>query len=615
MKGANRIYEEIVKSVIDGNTENVRYFVQKALDSDLSVTEILDNGLLQAMHIIGERFEKNEIYVTELLISARGVHAGMDVIRPHLFNADEKVYSKGKIVIGTVEGDLHDIGKNLLGMVLESRGFEVIDLGVDVSPSAFVEAVTRHQPDVLCLSVLLTTTVSSAQKTIEALSGVHGGSSFKVIVGGAALSAEIASKIGADGYASNAISGAKLIEKIIERERKLSDSHSLSGAYSVEEIREIQSSFFGLTGIGMVILDNKGVPLAGGEEFSSCSKQCSFWNSLLKKRKMASLMNSTMMNRDNGVALYRCRCGLIEVSCPLVGEKGSLGTILCGHFLLDTDTEWETVPGGVPVLNEEQCNALCRHIGMSGKKVSELADKSMNLMRLEGEQQTYLDFLQNQRRLEQELKEAKLSALQYQVNPHFMFNALNTIARVALIEGDKHTEKLVSALARLMRYSLYQVKASVTVEEEVKTVTDYLMIQETRFQGRLSHRIDVDSSILVAKMPCMILQPLVENACHHGLEPTKRGGVISIQGWLDNGNVFLEVSDNGVGMSEEQQKSIFKLEDIQTTKAGPDGKIGGIGMTNVLSRLQYYFGSDCAWDIHSELNKGTTLQLSFPLMK
>ena len=108
----------------------------------------------------------------------------------------------------------------------------------------------------------------------------------------------------------------------------------------------------------------------------------------------------------------------------------------------------------------------------------------------------------------------------------------------------------------------------------------------------------------------MILQPLVENACQHGLEPTKRGGIISIQGWLENGNVFLEVSDNGVGMSEKQQRSIFKLEDIHSSKGG---QVSGIGINNVLSRLQFFFGSDCAWDINSTLNKGTTLQISFPL--
>ncbi len=266
----------------------------------------------------------------------------------------------------------------------------------------------------------------------------------------------------------------------------------------------------------------------------------------------------------------------------------------------------------MPVLSRAQCDALCLFLGLTGKKIVDLIENVEVRRDLEGQQKTYTAFMKKQHQLEEELKVAQLSALQYQVSPHFLFNSLNTIGRVALIEGDKHTEKLVSALARLMRYSLYQVRNTVTLEEEVRTVTDYLMIQETRFQGRISHRIDIEPSIAMAKMPCMILQPLVENACQHGLEPTKRGGIISIQGWLENGNVFLEVSDNGVGMSKEQQKSIFKLEKIRSTKGG---QVSGIGMTNVLRRLQLHFGSDCAWDINSEINKGTTLQLSFPFIK
>ncbi|MEG1478529.1 MAG: sensor histidine kinase, partial [Clostridiales bacterium] len=220
-----------------------------------------------------------------------------------------------------------------------------------------------------------------------------------------------------------------------------------------------------------------------------------------------------------------------------------------------------------------------------------------------------VNFMKKQHQLEEKLKDAELNALQNQVNPHFLFNSLNTIARVAVIEGDKYTESLVSALARLMRYSLYQVKSVVTLEEEVKTVQDYLKIQEARFRDRMTHRIDVESSILNAKMPCMILQPLVENACQHGLEPCRRGGIVSIQGWLENQQVFLEVSDNGIGMSEEIQRNIFKLEDIQSAKGG---QVSGLGLNNVLSRLQFHFGSDCAWDISSAINKGTTLQLSFP---
>ena len=179
--------------------------------------------------------------------------------------------------------------------------------------------------------------------------------------------------------------------------------------------------------------------------------------------------------------------------------------------------------------------------------------------------------------------------------------------------GKSHFLKMLSYILENRK-----VKGIRTVERFREKFADdpatFMMIDKsTRSQTEaILFNIDVESSILMAKMPCMILQPLVENACQHGLEPTKRGGTISIQGWLENGNVFLEVVDNGVGMSEEQQKSIFKLEDIHSTKGG---QVSGLGMNNVLSRLQYYFGSDCAWDIYSVQNKGTTLQISFPLIK
>ncbi len=605
------IFDHISQAVISGDLESVRQQVQTALDMKIDITDILNNGLLKAMRVIGDRFERNEIYVTELLISARGVHEGISVIRPFLLESGLDVPQKGRVVIGTVAGDLHDIGKNLLGLVLEARGFEVIDLGVDVSPTTFVEAVTRYQPDVLCLSALLTTTVKAVGDTINVLEGVkQSGHRFSIVVGGAALKEEIASALGADGYAPDASSGAQLIETIVRRDQELSSGRLFPVTFGIDQLETLQTSFKQIAGVDLIVLDEDGAAYVGGECFSSCSGKCSEYTALFGDRPS----HESLANIDfNDAVAYRCRCGLMEMSYALNGENGSLGTLLCGHFLLEGDVgDPAQIPADIPVISEERCGALCRFLGVTGRKIVELIDNVAARRQLEGQQKTYMEFMKKQRKLEEDLKEAELSALQYQVNPHFMFNSLNTIARVALIEGDKLTEKLVSALARLMRYSLYQVKSAVTLEEEVKSVTDYLMIQETRFQGRLSHRIDIEPSIEMAKMPCMILQPLVENACQHGLEPTKRGGIISIQGWLENGNVFLEVSDNGVGMSEEQQKSIFKLEDIHSTK---EGNVGGIGMNNVLSRLQFFFGSDCAWDINSALNKGTTLQLSFPLKR
>jgi sensor histidine kinase YesM len=219
--------------------------------------------------------------------------------------------------------------------------------------------------------------------------------------------------------------------------------------------------------------------------------------------------------------------------------------------------------------------------------------------------------MKRQHRLEEALKDAEMNALQSQVNPHFLFNALNTISRLALLQGDSQTEKVVGALARLMRYSLYQVKSLVTVREEVQSIKDFLLIQEARFQGRIASRVEVDKNIMDSEMPCMILQPLVENACLHGLEPLKKGGLVSVRGWLDDDQVCFIIEDNGVGMTEQVKKDIFHM------KSKPDsrGQVSGLGLPNVLRRLQYQFGSDCALDIESQPGKGTKLQLSFPFQK
>ncbi len=605
----NYDFKRMIDDVILGNVPSVKNHVHDAVSKGIDIMDIVDHGLLKAMNEVGDRFEKNEIYVTELLVSARAVHAGLDEIRPLLLG--KELPCPGRIVIGTVAGDLHDIGKNLLALVLQARGYEVIDLGVDVSASTFVDAVDQYKPDVLCLSALLTTTVSAMEKTIEDLGAARLRSRLNIVVGGAALNADIASTIGADGYAPTAMKGVKLIGEIIAGNRSMANPNLFSAAFREGELLDMQESFHGLTGLDIAFVDRDGLPVVHPGGFFSCSGHCMELKAALDDKFLDSPLQNSLLSGDMDQAFaYRGRCGLMEISYPLSGEDGQIGSILCGHFLLESDLpHLETPIPGIPVLSAERCAALCSFIGFFGRKVVDMVSDSVALERLEGQQDTFVNFMKKQHQLEEALKEAELSALQNQVNPHFLFNSLNTIARVAVLEGDKYTESLVSALARLMRYSLYQVKSIVTLEEEVKTVQDYLKIQEARFRDRISHRIDVESSILNAKMPCMILQPLVENACQHGLEPCRRGGIVSIQGWLENGQVFLEVTDNGIGMSEELQRSIFKLEDIQSTKGG---QVSGLGLNNVLSRLQFHFGSDCAWDISSIINKGTTLQLSFP---
>jgi len=187
-----------------GDAEKVAELVKQALEENLLPKDILENGLIKGMDIIGAKFKKNEVYVPEVLIAARAMHAGMSVLRPKL--AETGVKNIGKVAIGTVKGDLHDIGKNLVKMMLESAGFEVIDLGTDVSVEKFVEAVKVHQPNIIGMSALLTTTMVNMPEVIKALKAAGLRDKVKIMIGGAPITQNYADQIGADGYSPDAAS-------------------------------------------------------------------------------------------------------------------------------------------------------------------------------------------------------------------------------------------------------------------------------------------------------------------------------------------------------------------------------------------------------------------------
>ena len=203
---------EVVDLVERGKSKLVGAAVQGALDEVTPSTEIL-NGMIDAMAVVGERFKNNEIFVPEMLVAARAMKKGVEVLKPHL--ASGSTATNGKVIIGTVAGDLHDIGKNLVSMMIESAGFEVTDLGVDVAPEKFVEAV-KADPEVkiVCLSALLTTTMPAMKTTVEALSAQDFRGSIKIMVGGAPITQAFADEIGADAYTADAASAAQKAKEL-----------------------------------------------------------------------------------------------------------------------------------------------------------------------------------------------------------------------------------------------------------------------------------------------------------------------------------------------------------------------------------------------------------------
>ena len=200
---------EIKEATRAGDRDKVRELVQKGIDEGLEPDRIIKEGLIAAMDVVGKEFGEGKIYMPEMLIAARAMKSGLEIVKPLLVGG--QVQSLAKVVIGTVQGDLHDIGKNLVGMMLEGAGAEVIDLGVDVSPQKFVEATQTHQPQFLGLSALLTTTMTAMKSTIEALEEAGLKQSVKILIGGAPITQGFADEIGADGFGSNAREAVELV--------------------------------------------------------------------------------------------------------------------------------------------------------------------------------------------------------------------------------------------------------------------------------------------------------------------------------------------------------------------------------------------------------------------
>jgi 5-methyltetrahydrofolate--homocysteine methyltransferase len=202
----------IFQNVIDGQADAVANGVKAALAAGVDANTILNEALIAAMEDVGCKFEEGELFVPEMLVSARAMQAGLSLLKPHLAVTDTK--SSGKIAIGTVKGDLHDIGKNLVGMMLEGAGFEVIDLGVDATPQAFVDAV-QNGAGLIGMSALLTTTMNSMGATIEALKAAGLRDKVKIMVGGAPVTEDFAKAIGADAFAPDASSATRVARQLV----------------------------------------------------------------------------------------------------------------------------------------------------------------------------------------------------------------------------------------------------------------------------------------------------------------------------------------------------------------------------------------------------------------
>lgn len=205
--------QDLAQSVEQGQVQKVSGLTQQLIDSGVSPQRILNDGLIAGMTVVGEKMRSGEMYLPEVLQSASAMHGSLKILKPHLVR--EGTQSRGKIMVGTVKGDMHDIGKNLVSIMLQGAGFDIVDLGLNVPPQKFVEAITTHQPAILGLSAMLTTTMLNMKTTMEAINAAGLRSNVKVIIGGAPVSQKFADEIGADGYARDAVLAVDKVKQLL----------------------------------------------------------------------------------------------------------------------------------------------------------------------------------------------------------------------------------------------------------------------------------------------------------------------------------------------------------------------------------------------------------------
>jgi len=212
------ILKEIAVNLEKGDSSAVKELCQQALSLSVTADDILNQGMVKGMEIVGIKFKKNEIFIPEVLIATRAMKAGLEILKPYL--SREKEEQKKKIIIGTVKGDLHDIGKKIVGMMLEKEGYEIIDIGIDVAKENFVKAIKQKKPDIIGMSALLTTTMAYMKEVIEAVEKAKLRDRVKIIVGGAPVTQSFADEIKADGYAIDAASAVEFVNNLFQYQQR-----------------------------------------------------------------------------------------------------------------------------------------------------------------------------------------------------------------------------------------------------------------------------------------------------------------------------------------------------------------------------------------------------------
>jgi ligand-binding sensor protein/two-component sensor histidine kinase len=399
-------------------------------------------------------------------------------------------------------------------------------------------------------------------------------------------------------------------------------SFRLEEIINIKILQEIQDKFAEVTGLAAVITNAEGKPVTKPSNFS---KFCQYIRS--SPAGLKCCMNSDAkggreaMQRREAV-VYTCHTGLTDLAAPIIVNNQYMGVFLCGQILLPDS------PMHNPQVIWERNKRLALDREILLERFKEIETTTENKIKAAAElliimtnyivemgianivQKQLMSEMKAKTELERILRETEYKALQSQINPHFLFNSLNTIARLALTEGANKTQEVIYALSDLLRNSLKNSDKIISLQEEIKYIKEYLLIQETRFSDRIKVFFDIDDQTLTTKLPSMTLQPLVENAIVHGLEPKKDGGILRITARRADDQVMIEISDTGMGIPRSKVEKLLIRKDMNSS-----GQITGLGVANVHRRIQYHFGEEYGLKIESRLTHGTKVTVTIPFLE
>ncbi|HHY08652.1 MAG TPA: histidine kinase [Corynebacteriales bacterium] len=392
-------------------------------------------------------------------------------------------------------------------------------------------------------------------------------------------------------------------------------------------LQEIQEAFSSATGLAAVFADEQGNHLGEGSNFSKFCNQLRDFPEGRESCRLSNYLASKIAFRDKQPFIYKCHSGLVDMVVPIIVDSTLVGMMLAGQIRcideefptiekMPSRFEWQTHHGFYPyykeieVLSRIRIESAARAMFLMANYIVQKSIAEMTQQKLNKQNRRLLKEIRTRHELENALREAELKALQHRINPHFMFNVLNSISRlIALGESDK-AQEVLAAFTKMLRYSINDGDDIVTLQRELDYVNKYLYLQNLRFGNRVTYSINVDPNLLATRIPFFTLQPLVENAIVHGLEPKESGGIIWISGYVEQDKAIITISDNGLGIPEEKVELIKDLTSNRL-RSNIDYPTG-IGINNVHKRLTLFFGNLYAFEISSQVNMGTTVKLALP---